>query len=135
MSARARQLLLVLAAVLVVGLLWWARTPDPGGSSAGEPVGPPTASANTFLPPEALAVLDAIRAGGPFDYDRDGITFGNREGLLPQREHGYYREYTVPTPGEDDRGARRIVTGGDPVEVAWYTADHYQSFTRIEDYP
>jgi guanyl-specific ribonuclease Sa len=80
-------------------------------------------------------VLDQIREGGPFRYDRDGITFQNREGLLPRRDRGYYREYTVPTPGEDDRGARRIVTGGDPVEAAWYTADHYRSFTRIEGYP
>ena len=84
------------------------------------------------LPPQALATLEAISRGGPFDYDRDGTVFQNREGLLPQKPRGYYREYTVETPGSRDRGARRIVTGGDPPEVYYYTDDHYRSFRRIE---
>lgn len=81
------------------------------------------------LPPQARATLERIRAGGPFPYERDGAMFGNREGRLPKRGRGYYREYTVPTPGAGDRGARRIV-GGRGGEL-YYTDDHYRSFRRI----
>ncbi len=84
------------------------------------------------LPPEALHTLGLIQRGGPFPYRKDGSVFQNRERLLPARPRGYYREYTVPTPGARDRGARRIVTGGDPPEVFYYTADHYRSFQAIE---
>jgi len=84
------------------------------------------------LPPEAVATLQAIERGGPFPYERDGVTFQNRERRLPERPRGYYREYTVPTPGSRDRGARRIVSGGDPPEVYYYTDDHYRSFRRVE---
>lgn len=83
------------------------------------------------LPPEAHTTLDLIHRGGPFPYDRDGITFQNRERLLPIHPRGYYREYTVPTPGLSHRGARRIVMG-DGGEF-YYTADHYESFHRIWD--
>ncbi|WP_229116558.1 ribonuclease domain-containing protein [Parenemella sanctibonifatiensis] len=81
------------------------------------------------LPPEAAEMMELIESDGPFPYDRDGITFQNREGLLPDQPRGYYREYTVPTPGERDRGARRIVAG-EQGEYYW-TADHYESFERI----
>jgi ribonuclease T1 len=81
------------------------------------------------LPPEARQTLALIKAGGPFPYQRDGAVFGNRESLLPKRERGYYREYTVKTPGAKDRGARRIV-GGRGGEY-YYTDDHYRSFRRI----
>jgi ribonuclease T1 len=81
------------------------------------------------LPPEARQTLALIKAGGPFPYTKDGSPFGNREGLLPKRKRGYYREYTVKTPGARDRGARRIVTGI-PGEY-YYTDDHYRSFQRI----
>jgi ribonuclease T1 len=83
----------------------------------------------THLPPEARQTLAHIKAGGPFTYARDGSVFGNREGLLPKRTRGYYREYTVKTPGAKDRGARRIVAGV-PGEY-YYTDDHYRSFKRI----
>jgi guanyl-specific ribonuclease Sa len=86
----------------------------------------------SFLPPEAIATLEAIGRGGPYPYDRDGTVFQNRERLLPVRPRGYYREYTVETPGSRDRGARRIVTGGEPPEVYYYTDDHYRSFRRVE---
>lgn len=116
------------------------QTLAPDGSVPGQPPadrGSPTAdpAAALGLPPEAIATLDLIRAGGPFPYRQDGTTFQNRERLLPDRPRGYYREYTVPTPGARDRGARRFVTGGDPPEVFYYTADHYRSFRRIEIEP
>lgn len=81
------------------------------------------------LPAEARDVLALIEAGGPFRYDRDGVVFGNREGLLPPKPDGYYREYTVDTPGESDRGARRLVTGADG--ELYYSADHYDSFVAV----
>jgi len=85
------------------------------------------------LPPEAREVLRAIDRGGPFPCAQDGATFGNRERRLPYRARGYYREYTVRTPGRSDRGARRIVAGegGD----RWYTADHYRTFRCLEAGP
>ena len=85
------------------------------------------------LPPEARETLALIRQGGPYPYRRDGIAFQNRENLLPEARRGFYREYTVPTPGSRDRGARRIVTGGNPPSVYYYSNDHYRSFRRIQD--
>jgi ribonuclease T1 len=82
------------------------------------------------LPPEAAATLALIDRGGPFPYDRDGIVFENREGLLPAEPSGYYHEYTVPTPGAADRGARRIIEGS--AGQLYWTDDHYRSFERIE---
>jgi ribonuclease T1 len=87
------------------------------------------------LPKEARAVYALIRKGGPFRYDRDGAVFGNREHLLPAKPRGYYHEYTVPSPGRKDRGARRIVCGGAPSapDACYYTDNHYQSFKRIRE--
>ena len=82
------------------------------------------------LPAEARRTLTLIDRGGPYPYDRDGVVFGNVERLLPQRPRGWYREFTVPTPGESDRGARRIVAGRDGAR--YYTADHYESFVRVD---
>ena len=81
------------------------------------------------LPKEAQQTIALIKKGGPFPYERDGITFQNREGLLPQKPRGYYSEYTVITPGSRDRGARRIIAG-DRGEL-YYTEDHYDSFVRV----
>ena len=81
------------------------------------------------LPPEAREAIALIRSGGPFPHARDGVSFGNREKILPARERGWYREYTVRTPGERGRGARRIVAGRDG--TLYYTDDHYRSFKRI----
>ena len=86
------------------------------------------------LPAEAQETARLIRSGGPFPYAKDGTVFGNRERLLPSRPRGHYREYTVKTPRSRDRGARRIVCGGErpaEPEVCYYTADHYASFARI----
>ncbi|HQR52673.1 MAG TPA: ribonuclease domain-containing protein [Burkholderiales bacterium] len=81
------------------------------------------------LPREARETVALIRADGPFPYRKDGVTFGNRERLLPAAPRGYYREYTVPTPGARDRGARRIVAGRDG--ELYYSDDHYRTFRRI----
>lgn len=83
------------------------------------------------LPPEARQTLQLIQQGGPYPYRRDGVTFGNFEKRLPSRPRGYYREYTVPTPGERTRGARRIVAGREA--EYYYTDDHYQTFRRIRE--
>jgi len=86
------------------------------------------------LPAQAQATERLVRSGGPFPYEKDGIVFGNRERLLPRQSRGYYREYTVPTPGARDRGARRLVCGGrqprNP-DACFYTDDHYASFRRV----
>lgn len=86
------------------------------------------------LPEQARQTEQLIRSGGPFPYSKDGTVFGNRERQLPREKRGYYREYTVKTPGSRDRGARRIICGGDKPatpEACYYTADHYASFKRI----
>ena len=82
------------------------------------------------LPREAQATLRLVDAGGPFPYAQDGATFGNYERVLPAHPRGWYREYTVRTPGEGDRGPRRIVTGDDD-RLVYYTADHYASFVQV----
>ena len=94
-----------------------------------QPASTPDASG---LPAEARDTLARIAAGGPFEHRQDGSVFQNRERRLPARPRGFYREYTVETPGSDDRGARRIVIGGDPPSEYWYSDDHYRSFRRID---
>jgi ribonuclease T1 len=116
-----------------------SRATAPGSASPSAPAAPvpadnPSGLASireSELPPEGRRVLALIRAGGPYQYSQDDQTFGNFERILPRRDRGYYREYTVPTPGESDRGARRIVagSGGDK----YYTEDHYESFKFIAE--
>jgi ribonuclease T1 len=92
------------------------------------------AVALSSLPPEARATHQLILSGGPFPYDKDGTVFFNRERLLPSKARGYYREYTVQTPGARNRGARRLVCGGQPPtqpESCYYTSDHYASFKLV----
>jgi ribonuclease T1 len=113
---------------VVTGLLAGAPLPTLARSST-----PETLALNQ-LPKQAQDTYELIRRGGPFPYQKDGTVFGNRERLLPRQARGYYREYTVKTPGSRDRGARRIVCGGaQPTEPdnCYYTADHYASFSRI----
>jgi ribonuclease T1 len=85
------------------------------------------------LPKQGRETYELIRQGGPFPHEKDGGVFGNRERLLPAAKRGYWREYTVTTPGSRDRGARRIVCGGPPraPHACFYTADHYASFRKI----
>ena len=86
------------------------------------------------LPPQGQAMMALIYQGGPFRYDKDGTVFGNRERILPRQNRGYYREYTVKTPTERTRGARRIVCGGSKPaspDACYYTDDHYASFRKI----
>lgn len=111
-----------LAALLALLLLPFVAT----GAAAYSPPGEVRAAA---LPPEARETILRIRKGGPFAHQKDGSVFGNREGMLPRRERGYYREYTVRTPGARDRGARRIVAGR--AGEYYYTEDHYRSFRRV----
>ena len=126
---------------LLIALGWWLQaSPDRGGTAAlrTAPVATaPTVSTHAdalpaFLPREARDTLALIARGGPYPHPQDGGVFGNREGHLPQRERGYYREYTVETPGIGHRGARRIVTGGKPPRIYYYTDDHYDSFRSFE---
>lgn len=85
------------------------------------------------LPQQGVQMYQLIHQGGPFAHEKDGTVFGNRERLLPAQKRGYYHEYTVKTPGARNRGARRIVCGGQPKtpDICYYTADHYASFRKI----
>ena len=103
-------------------------TPSPTSKARAGPPGIPPITLDA-LPPEALDTLVLIENDGPFPFERDGITFQNRERLLPSKPRGYYREYTVITPGENDRGARRIIAGEEG--ELYYTDDHYESFFWI----
>lgn len=147
-SSRPARQALGMAVLLGLGLLVatpngvWARQnrhldePRDGVGQASTAVGQDIAVvALTALPRQAQDVYQRILAGGPFRYEKDGVVFGNRERLLPRQPRGFYREYTVPTPGERDRGARRIVCGGKEVrqpETCFYTGDHYASFRTID---
>ena len=85
-----------------------------------------------YLPPEAHETLRLIARGGPFPYPQDGSVFGNRERRLPGKPRGYYHEYTVDTPGLNHRGTRRIITGGQPPVIYYYTDDHYDTFRSFQ---
>jgi ribonuclease T1 len=127
MTMRRWSVLLLVSLVLLAGAFALAR--DERVPGAGTEV------ALRELPREARDTLALIRAGGPFPYSKDGTVFGNRERLLPRQPRGYYTEYTVKTPGSRDRGARRIVAGGNARVSGeyWYTDDHYASFRRIRE--
>jgi guanyl-specific ribonuclease Sa len=142
---------LVIAIVALLAVFAWRSLYEPvpptastargtAATQAGNPLETPpplvqdTTAAATypdFLPPEAIDTLELIARGGPYPYRQDDGVFQNRERLLPPQPRGYYREYTVDTPGSRDRGARRIVTGGRPPVEYYYTDDHYRSFRRF----
>ena len=127
----------LLVGLAVAAASGWLSRETPRESAAAPEVASEWGSAasqpgSAGLPAEARQTLRLIQAGGPFPYDRDGATFQNREGRLPAQPPGYYREYTVLTPGSSDRGARRIVSGGNPPVEFYYTDDHYRSFRQVE---
>ncbi len=109
------------------------------GVQAKEVVSPAVAETSlNALPPQAQETHRLVHTGGPFPYAKDGSVFGNRERVLPRHPRGYYREYTVKTPGARNRGARRLICGGQPPtapEVCYYTDDHYASFKRVSAQP
>lgn len=107
------------------------RTPRTSTATRAAAINGYQTISRTELPPEALKTLTLIRRGGPFPYRQDGQVFQNREGVLPARKAGYYHEYTVETPGSEDRGARRIIAGTNG--EFYYTSDHYVSFQIILD--
>ncbi|MGW0997425.1 ribonuclease domain-containing protein [Streptomyces sp. NPDC002520] len=127
---RALAGLLVCLSVLLTGCSSHTGTPTASAdaSAPGWAQGMATVQVSR-LPAEARTTLDLIDKGGPFPYARDGIVFGNFEGHLPKHPRGYYHEYTVPTPGSRDRGARRIVTGQG--REIYYSDDHYNSFRAV----
>ena len=131
--------------LLVLLAVWWLQpAKDNDRKSAVTPPvatapvttrqapGPAPQSLPDFLPAEAHATLALIARGGPYPHRQDDSVFGNRERRLPQKPRGYYREYTVETPGLGHRGARRIITGGQPPLEYYYTDDHYDSFRQFQ---
>jgi ribonuclease T1 len=138
-------LLLVAIALLIGGLAtikFAQRPPAPQfAPSLTQPANAPLATGTQgvthdplppFLPPEARRTIALIQQGGPFPHRQDGGVFGNREQRLPERPRGYYHEYTVDTPGAGNRGARRIVTGGNPPTGWFYSDDHYETFRSFD---
>ena len=130
---RALKPLLLLVVLAIAALMWGRHVPEPQPPGAVLTV-PHTSglALPPFLPPEAADMLSRIAHGGPFEHRQDGVVFQNREGRLPAKPAGYYHEYTVDTPGLDYRGARRIITGGTPPQIYYYTDDHYRTFRQFE---
>ncbi|MBK9445763.1 MAG: ribonuclease [Betaproteobacteria bacterium] len=131
MAARLPKLLLLLRLFIALAL-----AASFGNAAARQTYEALDNVALSSLPPEARRTLQLIKQGGPFPYPRkDGSTFGNYEKRLPYQPRGHYREYTVPTPGSRDRGARRIVAGSPPETSGeyYYTDNHYRSFRRIRE--
>jgi len=134
---------LLVGLLLLVGWWWWGNVgpppeiehrDDPSVSTKIDPPDPVSGLPwiqTAALPSEATRTIATIKADGPYPYPQDDSVFGNFEGRLPAKNSGYYREYTVPTPGNQSRGARRLVVGRGG-EYYW-TVDHYRSFRRIED--
>ena len=102
---------------------------DAGRLAPGQPTTDLRTMTVAMLPKQGIDTLRLVVAGGPYPYSQDGVTFSNREGLLPRHPSGWYREFTVVTPGSSDRGARRIIAGQDGAR--FYTSDHYASFREV----
>ncbi|MFI7674287.1 ribonuclease domain-containing protein [Actinophytocola sp. NPDC049390] len=126
----SRRITVALVGLVVLVLAGWFVQ----SQLTDEPPAPTTGmreQALSDLPAEAADTWRLIEQGGPFPFpEDDGKVFGNREGLLPEQDRGYYHEYTVQTPGSDDRGARRLVTGA--ADEVYYTGDHYESFVKVD---
>lgn len=126
LTSRATRLMFLLLSALALGV---TASPSETHAWSGRDNGYIDA---TDLPREAQKTLRLIEAGGPFRYSQDGVVFNNFEKRLPTRKRGYYHEYTVPTPGARNRGARRIITGREGEQ--FYTDDHYETFKRIRPF-
>ena len=129
---RKAQPLLLLAAVIAVGIGAWLERSD----GSPRPVTHKWARVEQLVPDRAertqlVATLELIERGGPFPFRQDNTIFGNREGRLPAKARDYYREYTVPTEGAANRGARRVIRGR--AGETYYTRDHYRTFLRIDE--
>lgn len=124
MNAKFLRNWILVLATLLLSITVFAREAAPLGSIDAQ-----------ALPKEARQTLALIKQGGPFPYAKDGVVFGNYEGVLPKRKRGYYHEFTVKTPGARNRGARRIISGGEPASSGeyYYTDDHYATFRRIRE--
>ena len=130
---RSLRLWVVILLVLAGGAqaYQWQSHPHESRHEASQAQGSADAISVAELPGEARDTLRAIKQGGPYEFDRDGVVFANFEKALPKQVRGYYHEYTVKTPGVHSRGARRIISGG--AGEYYYTADHYQTFRRIRE--
>lgn len=135
-GSRGRITLALLGLLVLVLAGWFVRdqlddgTPPPAPAGQSEQSAPSVRPLST-LPAEAAATWRLIERGGPFPYPRDdGSVFENREKLLPRKDNGYYHEYTVRTPGSQDRGARRLITGAG--HELYYTGDHYKTFVAVD---
>ena len=131
-----------LIAIIAVAIYFFADLKSSFFSDGTQPATVPQNSSEPAIASNVAAItgdaqidrtITLIKQGGPFPYpNKDGTTFYNRESNLPAQSQGYYREYTVPTPGVSHRGARRIVTGGHPPTIYYLTVDHYDSFQKLE---
>lgn len=128
------RILKALSFCLVVVVAAWSLTAATTGAAKEAPGSSdlPTVFA-AELPKEARETLNLIKRGGPFPYAKDGVVFSNREKILPRQPRGFYREYTVKTPGARNRGALRIVCGGTGAAICYFTPDHYQTFRQIKE--
>ncbi|HJQ47856.1 MAG TPA: ribonuclease domain-containing protein [Amycolatopsis sp.] len=124
MSSR-RRITIALAGLIVLVLGGWLVKDLSSGAGSGMATKPLSS-----LPAEAGQTYRLIQRGGPYPYPQDGSTYYNNEKELPQQQAGYYHEFTVPTPGSKDRGARRLITGG--THELFYTGDHYASFVVVD---
>lgn len=132
MNARFLKQWCVFVAALILSFSVLARQSPASQERTGSEV---SAIPVSQLPPQAKQTLSLIRQGGPFPYPKDGVVFGNHERLLPRQARGYYHEFTVKTSGARNRGAQRLIDGGQPAssDEIYYTADHYASFRRVTE--
>jgi len=85
-------------------------------------------SAEAGVPQKAVDVLKIVRTTGqPPDGYVGGRVFENRENRLPA--DGDYREFDVD-PHNGQRNAERLIVEW-KTKKAWYTGDHYQTFTEL----
>ena len=127
MNSRIKKLFSSMLGIVVLLVVAWFQLAPENSSNLN--------SASHSYSPELTETLRLIQQNGPYPYRQDNTVFQNRERLLPIKPRGYYREYTVKTPQATNRGARRVVTGGNPPTIYYYTEDHYRSFVELKVKP